>query len=644
MIQNLAQPLDLEQQAFRPCVVYMNGEYFGILNLREKMNEEYLEMHNGVDPNNLDILEFSGQAIEGETEHYDHLLDFISNNDLSVSENYEYVKTIVDIDNFINYQAFQIYIDNRDWPGNNIKFWRPKTDTGRWRWLLYDTEWGFGINAYGSGGNEYAYTYNTLEFATSPTQTPNHHANPPWSTFLLRSLLENYEFKYRFINRFADFINTIFEEDIMLNEIDSLETLIESDMYRHYEKWRQPVWWSSDILWWENFNYWSYFTQILKDFAANRSAYMISHVLSKFDLRGTTLINLNVVPENAGKIQISTVIPEDYPWKGHYFRGVPITFKAIPLPGYQLKKWTGYFENSSSETTIVLDSDATITAEFEPFNDLSSTVVINEINYNSENNFDPEDWIELYYEGEEAIDLSQWLFKDSQDTNIFKFPNGVSINSGDFLVLCRDTTLFKSVFPNVANYIGNFNFGLSGSGDIVRIYNTQDSLIDSVKYNDTTPWPTGADGGGATLELKNPSRDNSFAENWAASTGHGSPGVVNSAYTSIKEKTNKLIPSDFILYQNYPNPFNNATTIKYHLPVASQVELSIFNILGQKVATLVSDKQKAGSYKVNWDATGLSVGQTGLSGGTTGFASAVYLYHLETDKGFMQTKKLILMK
>jgi len=84
------------------------------------------------------------------------------------------------------------------------------------------------------------------------------------------------------------------------------------------------------------------------------------------------------------------------------------------------------------------------------------------------------------------------------------------------------------------------------------------------------------------------------------------------------------------LYQNYPNPFNPNTTIEYQLPTISGVDLSIYNLLGQKVATLVSTKQHAGKYDVEWDATG--------------FASGVYLYRLETDKGFTQTKKLILMK
>jgi len=104
---------------------------------------------------------------------------------------------------------------------------------------------------------------------------------------------------------------------------------------------------------------------------------------------------------------------------------------------------------------------------------------------------------------------------------------------------------------------------------------------------------------------------------------------ITDNYTSIEEDQ-KTIPLEFTLYQNYPNPFNLITTIEYQLPQTGQVDLSIYNILGQKVTTLVSEKQPAGSYNVKWDATD--------------FASGVYLYRLETNRSFMSTRKLVLLR
>jgi hypothetical protein len=90
------------------------------------------------------------------------------------------------------------------------------------------------------------------------------------------------------------------------------------------------------------------------------------------------------------------------------------------------------------------------------------------------------------------------------------------------------------------------------------------------------------------------------------------------------------LPVRFSLGQNYPNPFNPRTIINYELPITNNVELNVYNILGQKVVTLISGKQKAGNHQVDWDASG--------------FASGVYYYRLKTQAGFVQTKKLLFIK
>jgi len=116
---------------------------------------------------------------------------------------------------------------------------------------------------------------------------------------------------------------------------------------------------------------------------------------------------------------------------------------------------------------------------------------------------------------------------------------------------------------------------------------------------------------------------------WAVG-GNGLVLRTEDGSTWIDQKNNKVYPSKFELSQNYPNPFNLKTVISYQLPAFCKVGLSIYNIIGQKVTSLVSEKQPAGTYKVEWDASG--------------FASGIYLYQLKTDKGFIQTKKLVLLK
>ncbi|MBC8478830.1 MAG: CotH kinase family protein, partial [FCB group bacterium] len=175
MMTSLIDNEDVDLQAYRPAAVYINGDYWGIHNIREKINEHFVAAHHDVDPDDIDLLENNGSPIHGDASNYNSLINFLNNEDITLDENYDYVKTLLDINSYVSYQAVQIYFDNQDWPGNNNKFWRPRTEDGKWRWLLYDTDFGFGI------WNPNAFTNNTLEYALDP-YGPG-WPNPPWSTF-----------------------------------------------------------------------------------------------------------------------------------------------------------------------------------------------------------------------------------------------------------------------------------------------------------------------------------------------------------------------------------------------------------------------------------------------------------------------------
>jgi len=123
-----------------------------------------------------------------------------------------------------------------------------------------------------------------------------------------------------------------------------------------------------------------------------------------------------------------------------------------------------------------------------------------------------------------------------------------------------------------------------------------------------------------------------FVNGFIGNLGGCYDGIIAYTYSGATSISSELLknPNKYVLLQNYPNPFNPTTTITYQLPVVSNVELNIYNLLGQKVATLVSEKQSIGNYKVEWDASS--------------FTSGIYFYRLKTDKGFIQSRKLILLK
>ncbi|MEJ2627110.1 MAG: CotH kinase family protein [bacterium] len=606
LMQGLVKSTSLVVQAYRPVIVYLNGEYWGIYNLREKLNEHYIASNYGFDPNNLDILEYYEAVIQGESDHYLQMINYIISHDLSIPQNYDVVKVDMDVDNFIDYQVAQIYFDNTDWPGTNIKFFRPRTEYGLWRWLLFDTDACFGLY------DDLAYMHNTLEFATDPDGPP--FPNPPWSTLLIRHLLENIEFRNSFINRFADYMNTIFTPDEVIDHIDSLKIQIENEMENHFTKWGGYM------------SSWRNEVELMREFARHRKGYVQEHILDKFNLDSTHTLCLDVYPDKAGTITINTISPSGYPWEGTYFQKVPVLLNANPYYGFRFLKWEGDSTCDSTHLSVNLTSNFSLTAVFEP---ADMQIVINEINYHSSQDVDPEDWVELYNNSDFPVDLSGWKFKDSNDTHVYSIPDNTILNADAYIVLCRDLSAFGNVFPDVANVLGDLDFGFDGNGELLRLYDEGLTIVDSLTYDDRFPWPLEPDGNGPTLALKNPNLDNTIAENWTASDNHGTPGEINDVYTKVSEGLDAVALKEPCLFQNYPNPFNTSTRIRFNLNKSGPVTLKVYNVLGQEIEILFSGQKPAGEYVVQWQAEGLS--------------SGLYLYRLKAGN-FIETKKLLYQK
>lgn len=625
-ITSLADGLGFDYQKYRPSVIYLNGEYWGIHNIREKVNEHFIASNHYLDTENIDLLEFNGEAIHGTNTDYLNLLNYIENNDMNDPLVQNALENWIDIDSYMQYEAVQIFVDNRDWPGNNIKFWRDHRVGGKWRWILYDTDFGFGIWDPG------AFTFNTLEFALDP-YGPG-WPNPPWSTFLFRQMMENDHFKHVFINTYCDLINTIFQPDHLLDHLDLITSKIQDQIPTHQDRWYNNGNWPNSAL------NWAYKISVMQDFSNNRQTYARIHIRNEFNLPNIALVNLHIEPEGSGIIQLNTLEISESEWNGYYFPTVPIAVRAFPNDGFQFSEWTE-FPDSSATMILQITDPFTLTAVFETSDLTPGTVVINEINYNSSDDFDPEDWIELHNPGETAINISGWAMKDDDNEHVFVIPEETIIEPGEYLVLAKNLDQFITNSPNINNVIGSFEFGLSGGGDQVRIYNTAGMLTDSVEYDDDAPWPIEPDGNGPTLELINASLDNSLVENWSASyEEHGTPGGINSTYQDLSSIEISHLPRQFRLNQNYPNPFNPITVIEYELPEKTHITLAIYDILGREVRTLVNGAEEAGYKSVVWDGKNSS-GKTASAG--------IYIYVLkawsqESIKTHYKTRKMVLLR
>ena len=382
MIESLVKETGLDIRAYRPAVLYLDGEYWGIFNIREKENEHYLASHHGVDPNNVTRLELNGEIKQGDPADYNAMYNFIKNNNMSVTSNYEYVKTQMDVNNFISYMVSEIYFNNVDWPGSNIKYWKSNTPDSKWRWILMDTDFGFGLYDYdNTGAPEDGYKHQTLDFAT--TANGSSWPNPPWSTVLLRKLLDNQDFKTNFINTFADYSNTYFTPQRVVDRITQMKTAIEAEMPYHLEKWHtNPV--SNYKLYPETMSDWHSNIQTMIDFANNRLPYIRNNYVSKFNLSGTSNVTLLVNQPNYGKVKINSVMVEQSNWSGVYFNDVPITIEAIPAHGYKFVGWSGASTSTSNIITLSLTNDVSLTANFELLSNTAYSVSGN-VTYDNNN-------------------------------------------------------------------------------------------------------------------------------------------------------------------------------------------------------------------------------------------------------------------
>lgn len=564
-LTGLMQHSNVDIQAGKQIATYLNGVYWGIYNVREKINEHYLAALHNVPSEDITILERESSVIFGDNQAYVALLNFIGSNSLSITSNYEKVEAEVDIDNFIQYNVAQIYFDNTDWPGNNIKYWRHKN--GKWRWILFDTDFGFGI------WNAEQYSNNTLAFALNPAGPA--WPNPPWSTFMFRKLMENETFKKQFVNTFCDELNTRFLGPKVKAAIEINEAIVSNEMPRHIDKWGNT-----------SMSAWRSKVDDMKNFASQRPIFMRGHIKSELNLPFHKQVNLKIDNPEGGSIQLNTIRVREANWTGFYFPTVPISLTAVAKPGFSFSHWSG--EVDSEEISIMVDPNKIInlTANFTENTSTAdqSEVLFNEINYNSNDETVVGDWIELYNNGS-SQDLTDWQFKDDDDEHIFQFPVGTILAADAYLVLTRDSEKFTARFPNVANYLGNFDFGLSSKGEFIRLFDSEGTLVDSVFYLPDSGWPEAADGAGPSLELIDPNSDNTLPENWTTFTSNGTPGSANGINTS----TNTLNPlAEFITI--HPNPFDTHLTVQIDLPKRGDVQIDLLSLNGQVLQNLVHQK------------------------------------------------------
>jgi hypothetical protein len=585
----LTRKMDVDRQGFKPTAHYLNGVYWGILNLREKINEHFVASAHSFNTQEVSVLGSSVNSeleiMEGTDEDYRALLSYVSSSNLQTAANYNHLMNWIDIDNYIQYQLMQIYVSNTDWPGNNIKFWRMHSPESKWRWILYDTDFGFGLY------NSTAYNHNTLAFATDATKTA--WPNPAWSTLLFRRLLTSTQFRNNFINQYADHLNTTFLPTNVNPQIDSLKALFEPEIQFHINRRGS------------SYSNWSSQVERLKTYSNNRPSFAWNHIQSHFNLGSRWSINVNVSNANHGQVKLNSIILDQAAFSGTYFQNIPIDLKALPKPGYKFVRWDGTVPAITPDISYnMFAANPTFTAIFTQASEADIQIVINEFNFKSATHFDTDDWIELYNNGSATVDLSGWILTDLGKEEPYIFPAGTIMYPGDYLVICEKLKKFRNHRPATRNSRGNFAFGLNSTGDKIRLFNAANKLMDAVDYYTIKPWPVIQDETGGTLELVNPGVDNTLAKNWVVNSSLGTPGKQNLGYVQTNNEPDTFAPR--FSMNCYPNPFKDYTTIELSIPASNTYRIDVLDMHGRIIKPLLNGNLTADTYYFDWDGTDLN--------------------------------------
>ena len=469
--------LDIDHQAYQPSMVFINGEFYGMLNIRERTNKDFIWSNYGLDEDEFYINE-GKRANEPDSKYNELLLlaEYMNNliqkddtDSLNSQWTYDQIDRRIDINEFLNYFMAEIYYNNTDWPGGNIKCWKKKgndaqkTD-GKWRWILYDTD--FGYSLYGAN-----YNSNGMTTATG---------HPLFGAFIENELL-----KEKFLAKNCVHLVTTFKPERAKHILDSLVNNIKPDVDRYIKKissvGKIEANFESDI-------------NSMRTFAEKRPNYLFRRIAKYFN-RDTLPIHIYSDLASA-KFSINEEPIKISDFNSYFFTNTNYRIKAIEPKGYRFDHWeisigdsaytsenivcTGTFKGEKFKAVYVEDKNYNPSSRLLFINEIctSNSVFVDEFR-------EQEDWFEIYNAGDSEYDLSGLYLSINKDTlGKFKIPH-----SSAAIIPANGYKLFwADKDPDQGPLHTNFKLPASKENTLYLSYmtvNGSDSvfvIIDSVRY------------------------------------------------------------------------------------------------------------------------------------------------------------------
>lgn len=314
----------VDTQQFIRCNVFLDGEYWGVYSIAEVFSEEYIANHYGIPEE--EVVFYDGLWPE-------ELVELCANPDgLSEEELYDALIEKIDLDSFIDYYASMLYIDNYDWLSYNGYVWKSATvsntnsyQDGKWRWMVYDTEW-----------SEEKYDRNTFQEAMVDT----------WETDpIVKVLMTSEEFRQQFSTVFMDLANTVFEKEHVLYKIDEVFAGYAHAMDAQGVRWGDD--WADEV---------DLDLDKIREFFVNRFDYAAMYLKDELALNGELAeVYLENNDEAKGIIHINTVTPElrNQSWHGYYYVDYPIKLSITEIEENSFVGWYDNNQNLVSENVEI---------------------------------------------------------------------------------------------------------------------------------------------------------------------------------------------------------------------------------------------------------------------------------------------------
>ncbi len=328
-VQTLSQKagLDLDERSWEPCVLYLNGQYWGVYDIREKVDDpDFTRYYYDQGEKWLDYIKTWGGTWNeyGSRTDWDALHNFITTEDMTIPSNYNYVKERLNLLSLIDYMLINTHVVCKDWLNWNTGWWRGRKPDGgakTWRYTLWDLDATFGH-----------YTNYTSIPDVSPNADPCYAEDLPLDFeghgAMIQALMANEEFHSLYVNRYADLLNSYFSCDYMISLLDSMLARITPEMPGQIQRWGGTMMnWQANV-------------QILKSFINTRCQVINPGIEGCYDVTGPYPVTVRISPAlSPNQVKVNTFVPDSFPFVGDYFVGTKLDFQALPGNGWVLDHW-----------------------------------------------------------------------------------------------------------------------------------------------------------------------------------------------------------------------------------------------------------------------------------------------------------------